>query len=538
MLTQNSSQRIACPTMSKKRQPNPHLTLDTTSLEWAIESITKHSDGDIFPKILELQPLSDEKQLLLQSLSNVPLTELNPGASRRFIVPKDEISYRLATQLDPQDSIILTALLHRFGQGIEDRRQARDIVFSYRFGPSQEHGLYSSQSAWNEFWERAQFCSLASSNILYCDIADFYNQIYHHTVENQLIDSSFPNQAIKWIIRLLESTTEGVSRGVPIGPHSIHLIAEATLIPVDNALAAEGMNFLRFADDILVFCSNKREARSTLGRIASILDKQQRLILQRHKTQFLSPNRFRKLCSQMVEDRPINDDEKEMLNIVRKYSKGNPYAFISYDQVDEEDWEALSEEKISSIIKEYVGKSSPDYIRLRWFYRRLAQIGHPGAVRISLKMIDKLGPCFANICSYLASVQNIEPEDWKDIGHDLLSLLESDAVKENEFFRLSILSLFGRNTHLNHFSTLAARYSSSDPYARREILLAAYRNEMIDWAREHKEAFDAMDIWQQRAFLLCCSQFPTDERKYFLRRRNFSRPMDASLCEWAKNGSR
>ncbi len=524
--------------MSKKRQPASHLTLHSTSLEWAIKSITRHSDGDIFPKLLELQPFQDERELLIKSLSRVPLDTLTPGASRRFIVPKDEISYRLATQLDPQDSIILTALLHQFGQGIEDRRQSTDIVFSYRFRPSDEHGLYSSQSAWNEFWEKAHNLSFKSGTILYCDIADFYNQIYHHTVENQLIHSSFPNQATKWIIGLLESTTEGVSRGVPIGPHSIHLIAEATLIPLDNALAAEGLNFLRFADDILIFCRNKKKAHSALGRIASILDKQQRLTLQRHKTQFLTPAKFRSLCSQMVEDRPINDDEKEMLSIVRKYSKGNPYAFISYEQVDSDDWEALTEHKISSIIREYVGKSSPDYIRLRWFYRRLAQIGHPGAVRVSLKMIDRLGPCFANICSYLASVQNIEPQDWKDIGSDLLRLLESSAVKENEFFRLSILSLFGRNSYLNHFPSLASRYNSSDPNARREILLAAYRNNVVDWVREHKEAFDAMDIWQQRAFLLCCSQFPADERKYFLQRRNFRRPLEASLCKWAKNATR
>ena len=36
-------------------------------------------------------------------------------AHRRFIVPKDEISYKQATQLDPQDSILLCAIVHQFG---------------------------------------------------------------------------------------------------------------------------------------------------------------------------------------------------------------------------------------------------------------------------------------------------------------------------------------------------------------------------------------------------------------------------------------
>ena len=207
----------------------------------------------------------------------------------------------------------------------------------------------------------------------------------------------------------------------------------------------------------------------------------------------------------MIEDRPINRDEKEMLDVVRKYSGGNPYRYISYSEVEPEDWEALSGNKVSSIIEEYINMESTDYIRLRWFYRRLAQIGHPGAVRVSLENIDRLGPCFANICAYLASVQSMEPADWKDIGRALLDLLEQNNVKASEFFRLSILSLFTRNADLNHFSSLSARFNESDQNARREILLAAYRNEVVDWIRGHKEAFGAMDIWQKRAFIFCCS---------------------------------
>src|SRR5262249_5513126 len=148
-----------------------------------------------------------------------PLLEFTPGAHRRFIVPKDEVSYRQATQLDPQDSIILSSILFQFGDGIEARRLPSSQVFSYRFNPTEQHGLYDKESSWNEFWTTAAQHGFKSGSVLYCDIADFYNQIYHHTLENQLIQSGLPNQASKWIISLLESATAGVSRGVPIGPH-------------------------------------------------------------------------------------------------------------------------------------------------------------------------------------------------------------------------------------------------------------------------------------------------------------------------------
>lgn len=510
------------------------MQLTPSSVRWAIDFVANHSDGDLFPRILEFDAILAQREYFTELLAKADLNQLHPGPSRRFIVPKDEISYRQATQLDPQDSIILSALLYQYGQGIEDRRLGSKIVFSYRFVPSDEHGLYSSNSAWNEFWDEAKDLAAQASAVLYCDIADFYNQIYHHTIENQLIESQFPNQAVKWILNLLGSTTADVSRGVPVGPHSVHLLAEAALIPIDNALASYGLTFRRFADDILIFCDDRKRARSVLARVASVLDKQQRLTLQRHKTRIFSSDDCIELCNKMVEDRPINSHERDMLAIVRKYSGGDPYKLISYEKVKPKDWKQLTEKKITSIIEEYTSAADTDYIRLRWFYRRLTQIGHPGAMQISLKKIRQLEPCFANICSYFASVQTISPKKWKGIGGKLLVLLETHDVKDNEYFGLSILSLFSRNAYLNHFPALASQFATSDPYARREIILAGYKNRAVDWLREHKESFEGMDLWQKRAFLLGCSQLPPDERKFFLRRRKFERPFEMTICKWAR----
>ena len=70
--------------------------------------------------------------------------------------------------------------------------------------------------------------------------------------------SGLPNQTIKRIVKLLESTTAGVSRGVPVGPHGIHLIAESTLIPIDNNLVQVGIDFIRYADDMIVFAEDEK----------------------------------------------------------------------------------------------------------------------------------------------------------------------------------------------------------------------------------------------------------------------------------------
>lgn len=508
--------------------------LDKVSVEWAIDFIVEHSDGDLFPQLAEMTALKDEKDRLARDMSGKDLNQFPIGTSRRFIVPKDEISYRQATQLDPQDSIILSAIMHQFGDGVEERRKGADKVFSYRFSPSRDHGLYASQSGWNDFWAKVAQKASRSKTVLYCDIADFYNQIYHHTVENQLMDSGFPNQATKWVIRLLESTTAGVSRGIPVGPHAAHLIAEATLIPVDNSLEAQGIDFLRYADDILIFCSSNSEARAALSKIARTLDQQQRLTLQRHKTRFLSPAEAGSLCRQMVEDRPISRSEKDLLSIVKKYSSGNPYKSISFKSIAQDDWKKIRESRIDEIVEEYLSQSPVDYIRLRWFFRRLAQVGHPGAIRTVVSRIHELTPCFAGICAYISSVQDLDDDDWRELGGDLIDLFKDSSLANNEYFRLSVLSLFSRNATLNHISQIIGLFSSGDPYVRREVFLSAMASEATDWLREHKEEFTHMDPWQKRAFIFACSKFPPDERQYFLGRFPQERVFDAALARWAK----
>jgi retron-type reverse transcriptase len=511
------------------------LTLARQSLEWAINFVDQHADGDIFPKIVELKAIKSLSDYFISQIEGKPLTLFAPKFCRRFIVPKDEISYRQATQLHPQDSILLSALIYQFGQGIEDRRLAKDRVFSYRFLPTVSEGLYNTKTSWNDFWESAFNSSKSCNTVLYCDIADFYNQIYHHTVENQLLESGLPNQAVKWIISLLESTTAGVSRGVPIGPHAAHLIAESTLIPIDNSMSSSGLNFVRFSDDIVVFCDSQKAANSALALIVSIMDKQQRIMLQRHKTRFFKPDDFQMLCRQMIEDRPINDNEDKLLGIIKKYTGGNPYMSISYNDITNDDWKAFSDKILSMIINEYLDKVPIDYIRLRWFFRRLTQVGHPGAIDVSLENLDKLAPCLANMCFYIASLQNIEPSEWEKVGSKLLTLYESEQVQNSEFFRLSILSLFSRNKHINHFSSLASKFQTSDGFARREVLLSAYQNSAFDWLREHKETFGSMDPWQKMAFLFCTSGFPADEKKFFINRWQYEGPYDSTLSKWCKS---
>ncbi len=509
------------------------MTLDDDSIEWAIESIAQQSDGDLFPPIPEIKSIQDTSAFLAPELTrrfpNIPILP-----SRRFIVPKSSLSYRQITQLHPQDTILLTAALYQFGRGIEVRRLPKHIVYSHRFSPGPRHELYGSKSYWTAFWNTAKHMSSSYACVLTCDIADFYNQVYHHTIENQLHESGFPNAITKWINKLLGSTTAGVSRGIPIGPHATHLLAECSLIPIDESLRTHGIVFIRYVDDFVVFSDSWDGAREALFVIAKALDKQQRLILQHSKTRIMPPQRFADYCNRRLDDRPISDEEDTLLEVVRRHSDGDPYGTVTYDELSEDDWNLFASEVVDRIITAYLQQDEIHYFRLRWLFRRLAQVGHPGALRTIIDNFEFLEPCVAEVCAYISSIRTLDTASWPDIGAGLLEMLDEAALGSNEFFRLSILSLFSKNRHVNHFSKLASSFGNRDQHARREILLAAKEHRTIDWLREHKEDFGAMDPWQKMAFVYSSSMLPRDERKFFLRHVDAGSPFDQCLVRWAR----
>jgi len=540
-INQAGTGRRPCQTHESHHQlGGTQVKISPNSLKWAVESLALHGDTDLFPQPVELRALGADVDAAVARLSAVELPDFAVGASRRFIVPKGELSYRQATQLDPLDSVLLTALVYEFGQQVEDlrRSQEENTVFSYRFSPSADGELFASHKGWNDFWQHCRDVSAEHPYILVADIADFYNQVYHHTYENQLVAAEWPNQAIQLFKRVIQSTTAKVSRGVPVGPHWAHLIAEASLIPVDNSLAARGIKFARFVDDIVVFAESEEDAHLSLYVLADVLDKQQRLHLQNAKTQILRAKDFREHCDEMIDDRPINDLEKMMVEVIKKHSGGDPYHTVLLSELDDEELAAFSTDAVETVLSDYLNNYPPDFVRLRWFLRRIAQVGHPAGVRFCLEHFDELLPAMSEVCRYLLAVSESGQDlDWLDVGDLLLAALGKPLVRASEYFQLSLLSLFGKVVALNHVDRLIARYPEASPSARREIITAAAAAGVHDWLRELKEQYAGMDPWTQRAFVVASSGLPAEERQFFLKSVERSRTLEELMVAYAKTGA-
>ena len=99
------------------------------------------------------------------------------------------------------------------------------------------------------------------------------------------------------------------------------------------------------------------------------------------------------------------------------------------------------------------------------------------------------------------------------LGNEVLNLLDNDLVKSNEFYQISLLSLFSRNIKLNNLDKLLKIYNSSSNSIKRKISLTAYSSNCSSWFKEHKEEYAMMDSWNKRAMIIGSKLLQPDERE-------------------------
>src|SRR5947209_19186345 len=135
------------------------LRLRSEPYEWTITHLLKKKDTDLFPQPFQLGAIATFPDDAVRSLQKTDISSYPWYGGRNTIVPKSILSFRPATQLDPWDSLILTASIYEFGDKIEKKRipYSEEIVFSYRFLPTKHEGeMYDRDADWLSFWGKSR----------------------------------------------------------------------------------------------------------------------------------------------------------------------------------------------------------------------------------------------------------------------------------------------------------------------------------------------------------------------------------------------
>jgi nucleoside phosphorylase len=495
--------------------------LSLATLTWALRHIEKFGDTDLFPPLFEFDLVRKHWSEFLPALGRVNLATYEWHAPRQWLIPKDQVSFRTATQLDPIDSVIFTALIRDCAQNLEKLRVPvpRETTYSYRISIKEDGTLYEPHTR-RAFWTQSKLLTDQYTHVAVLDITDFYNQIEHSAVLGQLEVASVPAIKRTSIAKLLHRTSDATPRGVPIGPQASHLLAEAALIPLDNFLLAQ-YRFIRYADDIHVFCKTFEDAQTAIFQVANYLNTNQKLSLNRQKTGIKTSADFRASAGRMAIDDPINKAEERMLEALRKNLEesgeldGDDYADLRLSDLDRADAALFSPKLLESVLEAYLTSEATSYLRLRWFLRRITQVGAAGAVEYVASQIDRFAPAIVDAVRYLSSAAAEYSGSWQTLGEQLIKSLGNPLIRASDYLQVSIIGLFWRITDLDHAGKLLGLFQESGPSIRREIVLAASAQIGPDWLRQHIPELSQMDGWLRRAALHSMRVLPeADRRRY------------------------
>jgi hypothetical protein len=263
------------------------------SLDWAAKHLLRTASNSLFPIPFEHQVIAHRIDDFRAKAQAVDLYAHRLSHYRTMQAPKASSEDRIATQLDPLDSLLFSAIAFEIGERVEAARVplSESIVHSFRFRPDEAGGLWNQDASYNSFQERTRevLTSESAAVVAETDISAFYHRIAPHHVGVSLEQIGVNGKIAQAVTNILRSYS---SNGLPVGPSASALFADAILSPIDWDLKSQGFRFLRFNDDYRFFCRGEREAKNALRVLANSLWRTSGLTLHDPKTQVVNRDEY------------------------------------------------------------------------------------------------------------------------------------------------------------------------------------------------------------------------------------------------------
>lgn len=528
------------------------MRVSSNSLDVAMTHIIAKGDTDIFPPAFEFNAILDQwtkarAYLASQDLDSWAVRPLRDGLS-----PKRRLGFRIATQLDPLDTILITALIYEIGHDLESVRipAADDMVHSYRFGPTPQGQLYLPEFNFDSFRMRSLELAETAGLVVMTDIADFFPRLYFHPLENALAAATSQRDHVRVILKMLKGWNQNVSYGVPVGPSVFRLLAEVTINDVDRSLLSEGFTFCRFSDDYRIFVPDERRAREALAFLADTLFRNHGLTLQESKTEIVEAADFIERFDQTEEDaerasmrerfdvlrQQLNEKESQAVLEAAPQEADededeededdfwvllpmiDTYSHIEYEDLTEEQKAIVDNLNLWEVLRTQLDStSSLDIPLVRFVLSRVAELELQDEEDLLLSDLHRLHPVFPQLVQALAVQGSGDEAKRHALGDQLLQLLDHPVVGHLEYHRNWILRIFS-DPSWNQADKLPSLYTKYwDQLTRPEIVAALGAAGLDHWFRAKKRSVAGMPPWEKRAFLAGARCLQKDEASHWYR---------------------
>jgi hypothetical protein len=479
----------------------------------AVKNVAKFGDTDIFPYPVENHIFNDKADGVISVLESID-KDFDAAVKNIPILTSKNLSvvgysgFRWGTQIDPIWNVYLLALVLTIAEQIESKRLSSDIVFSYRFRPDTTTGsLFDKEIGWQSFQNASIKHAQNNSYVLRCDISDFYPRIYHHRLENALKKATSNGDIIKRIMMILQSISDNVSYGLPVGGAAARILSEILLNRVDRLLVSESITFCRFVDDFVIFAKNKEEAYSALISLNDLLLTNEGLSLQKTKTRIMTSKEFLSTSefSAPEEHEAERDSEERAFRRLRVY-------FDPYSQTAESDYEKLKAElskfDIVGMLGRELSKSRIDEglsRRLISALKHLKPAVQNDAVKSLINSLDLLYPIYPAVmllCRGL--IDTLDSNVKNELFLKLRGLISSGSyiiqVPTNLSYTLRVLSAdFSEESE--RLLSLLYKQPLSMMIKKDIILMMAHRG-ADHWVSNCRKSYATLTVWERRAMLI------------------------------------
>lgn len=497
------------------------LKVDTASLDWALTHVTARGDTDIFPPPFEYSAINANWDEVRDYLAAQDLDGWAVRPFRKMLSPKHGLGFRVATQLDPFDTLLICALVYEAGPQLEAVRvpAGEDRVFSYRYLPTADGQLYDPSNNYEAF--RVRSLDLAAepstSFVVMTDIADFFPRLYSHPMENALRAATAAPDHARVITKLVSAWNMSVSYGVPVGPSPFRLISEVTIGDVDLALLAEGVAFCRYSDDYRLFVDTERKAREALAFLANTLVNNHGLMLQESKTEIVPADEFIERFARAERDQERHTLQSSFGSLAEALGLSDRYGVVDYDDLDVEQKALVDSLNLWVIVeREARAERALDVPMIRFVLGRIRQLGLRDPGDLLMSNLERFAPVFREVVEALVGQSGLSAEELRSLGGQLLDLFAHDVVGYLEYHRDWLLTPFTNEAVWDHTGRLIQLHQKYfDQPTQRAITLALGRGNVWHWFKTRKQEIFQLSPWNRRAFLYAASCLPGDEAKHW-----------------------